>query len=1127
MKCYIFFLIGLFIHTSVYSQKHNLKFKHIGTDQGLSHSNVIRILQDSEGFMWFATRDGLNKYDGYNFTIYKNNPNDPHSLSINNTKRIIEDKEGYLWVTTWGGGINKFDKEKESFTQYRHDENNPNSLSDDFVHSVLEDHKGNLWLGTDVGGLNLFDRKTNKFTHYINDPNDSTSISNNKIRDIFEDSNHNLWIATENGLNLFDREKKTFKRFKNNPSDPNSLSNNHIRVVFEDSHKNLWIGSYGGGLELFDYPKGKFTHFKNDPKNSNTLPNNQVIHMAEDDEGYLWVGLENGGLSIFNPLTKEFNNYLQDELDEGSLSNNSIYTIYKDKKGNMWVGTFNDGLNFVSKDVKFKHYRHNSSPRSLSHNLVLCIYEDSKNNLWVSTDGGGLNLMDRKKGEFTHFKHEEGNPNSICGNYVISITEDGEGNIWLGTWGDGVTVFNPEKKTYKHFKNNPKDPNSLGSNNIWKVFTDKEKNVWIGTYGKGLELFDKKNNSFIHFTSDLNDPTTVSYNNIFNIFEDSKGYLWISTDGGGLNKFDKKTQKFKRYTHSKEKHSLSHNTAGAILEDTLGNLWIGTDEGLDYLNTKTDKIISYHSRDGLPNDVIYGILDDEKGNLWISTNHGLSKFNPSSKTFKNFSSADGLQSNEFKRHAFCKSSSGILYFGGKNGFNEFHPDSVVSDSFDPPLVLTGFYIFNKPVPVATSNGDFSLPGSITKTKEITLSYDQSVFSLQFASLNYTVPEKKQYSYKLEGFDKEWHEVGATRTATYTNLDPGSYTFRVRGLNNGGNWSKNEIALKINIEPPFWKTLWFKLILGFSIASLSVVIFNLRVNAIRKQKQELEQQVKIRTLELEEANNELVTQKEEIESQREYIQDIYNETKDSILAAQEIQMSILPSENYIKKHLPESFVLNKPKDVVSGDFYWFDIIDGKIVIAVVDCTGHGVSGAFMSLLAHNLLNQTIYGETDLIASEVLDKLNTGLIKELHQKNEDSKIRDGMDIALCIIDKNQNSIQYAGANIPLYLLRNKELIEIKADRFPIGFSVRGKIKKYTNHHVDLQEGDTIYLFSDGYVDQIGGESGDEKFMYPRFRELLVKNGDKNLNQQLKALDENFEKWKMNVEQLDDIMVIGFKV
>jgi signal transduction histidine kinase/CheY-like chemotaxis protein/ligand-binding sensor domain-containing protein len=854
-------LVYVGIPTRAFSQDNSIKFEHLGIDDGFSQGNINCILQDKKGFIWFGTSNGLNKYDGYKYTVYENNSQNDSSLSHNFIKGIVQDPDGSLWIATFGGGLNKFDPVSEKFTRYRHNSNYPSSVCSDFLSTVKIDSHGNLWVGSNDRGLDLFDRKNKNFIHYTHA--DYPALDDH-IGVIFEDDQRNLWIGQDQGLLLFDRANKIFTNFQLNTS--LEQGSNSVQAITAGKANHLWVGSHNGGLHLFDINRRSFRQFKHDPSDRQSLCHDNILSLQTDKVGNLWIGTENGGLSIMDTRTEKFDNYRNDDIDKGSLSNNSVWSLLQDAKGNMWVGTFSGGINFYNRDAsKFKHYKHNASPQSLSNNNVLSIMEDSDNNIWIGTDGGGVNMMNRETGSFTHYKNNPVDKKSICGNYVLDVIEDSHQNLWIGTWGSGLTVFNRKQNTYKHYKNDPQDPSSLCSNNPWTILEDTDKDIWIGTYSQGVDLYDKANDKFIHFSSKTDDPTSISGNVINTMFQDSKGFIWIGTNGNGLNRLDKQTKKFKRFQHdTNDKTSLSGNIVYGINEDKHGNLWIGTDLGLNKLNLNNEEIKAFHVENGLPSESIYGILEDDSGNLWISTNKGLSKFDPAKLTFSNFTIADGLQSYEFKP-AYCKSRSGKMYFGGINGFNEFFPDSIRNYSYDPPLVLTDLQILNKSL-LSFKDKD-GISKSITDIKEIILSYKNSDISFEFAALNYTIRKKKQYAYRLDGFDNEWNHSGIGHTATYTNLDPGSYVFRVKGLDNDGNWSKNEIALALIVTPPYWQTWWFRLLLASFVIGCLGTFYWIRFSVIKKQKQELESEVRKRTKELAHSTEEERRARQEAEKAR--------------------------------------------------------------------------------------------------------------------------------------------------------------------------------------------------------------------------------------------------------------------
>jgi len=837
----------------VSAQLPGLKFEHLDIDDGLSQNNVLNVLQDSRGFIWFGTRDGLNKYDGYQISIYRNDPKNKGSISNNFISDIIEDHHGYIWVCTRGGGLNRYDRATDQFTTFRKD-SGPTCLPSDVITSLAEDDAGNFWVGTEDQGVIYFLPDSNRCYHYTHRDEDPTSLSCDYVRDIFIDSKKNVWLGTYgNGLDLLDKRTGAFIHFPHRENNPSSLCSNKLLNMYEDSRHRLWVGTDGGGLDRMDNPGpgGTFHHFKHIFGDKKGLSGNVVYGMGEDPQHHLWIGLENAGINIYDPDNNTFQHYLHDDIDPTSLSNNSVHTAYKDNVGNMWVGTFAGGMNIYKRySSHFTHFRHTLDSNTLSNNNVLSITEGSDKKLWIGTDGGGLNRFDPVTGSFQHYRHKEGNPRTICGDYVLCALEDKKGNVWVGTWADGVTMFRPKEQAYRHFRHDPANPASLSNNNAYAIHEDREGNIWIGTYGGGLELYHPATGTFSHYAYDDKDPEYVNSRKIHSIFEDRHGGLWLGTDGGGLNYFDKKTHRFTRFVHTEEDNSISDNRVGEIYEDDKGHLWIGTLNGLNYFDTETRQFSIYTTADGLPNNVIYGILPGGKDQLWISTNKGVCLFNTATQKVKSFGTSDGLQSYEFKEHAYCRSSSGALYFGGVNGFNQFFPDSIREQTSEPPLLITGFKIFNKDVPIARDRTDPSpLKKAITETTEITLPYTSSVVTFEFASLNYSSRERRQYTYMLEGFDKTWNFVGEKRTATYTNLDPREYTFMVKSMDYEGKWSPRMATIRLKITPPFWMTWWFRLGGVLLLTGIVLTLYLLRIKDIKARQKRLEMLVRERTEQL--------------------------------------------------------------------------------------------------------------------------------------------------------------------------------------------------------------------------------------------------------------------------------------
>ncbi|MBV8391227.1 MAG: response regulator [Mucilaginibacter sp.] len=858
------------VTTCAFAQNQQLHFTHIGTAEGLSELNPNCMLQDSRGFIWIGTADGLNRYDGYRFKIFRNDAKDNSSIGNNYVQDIIEDKSGNIWAATIGGGLNKFDRNTNRFHRYLHNEKDKSSISSNFVSKLALDRSGKIWVATQKDGLNLFDPKTGKSTHYFN-TGDPASLADNAVMTVYVDHQNNVWVGTDNeGLSLFNRSSNNFTTFKNLPSNHESISGNKITEIFEDSRHLLWVGTQGAGLNLYNPATHGFKHFVNDPHNKNSLINNSVQSIAEDDNHDLWIGTENGGLSIYTPDWEQFLSYHHDDVDNTTLAGNSVDVILKDRTGNMWLGVFAGGIDlYKRKTSNFEHYKHNMQPNSLSNDFVLSLYEDKDYNIWIGTDGGGLNMFNLKSNNFAVYKNKPSDKHSISGDNILDIKPDDQGNLWIGTWGNGVNVMNLKTRTFKVFKHDPANPSSLSGDNIYAIAQTPDKKIWLGSFGDGLNLYKPESNTFTHFKNEEKDPTSLGSDRINSLLSDNKGNLWIGTDDAGLNLFDAKTNTFVRFPHNDQKNSISSNTILDLHEDHAGYIWICTLSGLNRFDPATRHFTVFKTKDGLPNDYTQAVLEDDKGHLWVSTNNGISMYDPKTNKFKNYTTEDGLQGDEFKQHASLKSSTGAFYFGGVNGFNSFFPDHIVHSPYNPPLVLTNFEVFNKSVEVAKDKNDPSpLKKDISETRSITLSHDQSVISIEYASLDFLSPNKKNYAYILEGFDKGWNYVGNKNTAVYTNVPSGTYTFKVKSQNSSGEWSPKVLTLEITIVPPFWFTWWFETLAAAFVIGLIYGVYRYRVHNIIKQKAKLEKEVKHRTAVIQHQSEELQAQSEDLQALNE-------------------------------------------------------------------------------------------------------------------------------------------------------------------------------------------------------------------------------------------------------------------
>ncbi|MCI0698766.1 response regulator [candidate division KSB1 bacterium] len=801
------------------AQNRPVKFERIQVVQGQRLGEILSLQQDSQGFMWFGTNDGLYKYDGYGLTAYKHDRLDSTSLGNNLVFAIHEDRNGILWIGTAGGGLNRFDREQETFTRFVNNPKNPGSLNANVVSAIYEDRSGTLWAGSWTG-LNKLDRNTGQFTRFIHDPNNSHSMNPEWIWSIYEDSAGMLWVGTNGGLSRLDRNTEQFTHFVNDPSNPHSLSSNLINSIIEDRSGTLWVGT-NGGLNRFDPEHERFTRFIYDPKNPHSLSSNIVLSILEDRTGTLWIGT-NGGLNRFDRERKQFTRFVHDPKNPQSLSNNVVREIYEDRSGTLWIGT-GDGVNRLDYgQQQFAHIVHDpENPNSLSHKNVLSIHEDRSGTLWVGT-AGGLNKLDRDTGKFHHFVHDPENPQSLSHNVVRSIHEDRFGKLWVGTVGGGLNRFDPEREQFVRFIHDPKNPHSLSDNNVTSILEDRSGTLWIGT-DLGLNRFDRKQERFTHFFNDSENPHSLSSNSVRSIHTGPSGRLWIATGQrgsdatsfGGINLYDPEREQFIRFVHDPNNpRSLSFDWVGVVFEDRAGTLWATTwYGGLHKLDQVTGLFTIYTEKNGLSSNHIGSIVEDDHGRLWMTALGGLSRFDPRSETFKNFDADDGLQNKGFNWNACVKSRSGELFFGGGNGIDYFHPDSIRDNPHVPPVVITRLARYNS----GDAEGKPIIEKGISEKQHLKLSYEDRILTFEFAALNFRNSYKNQYAYWLEGFNEGWIQLGAKHDVTFTDLDPGEYTLRVKGSNNDGVWNEEGASLKITITPPWWKTWWAYTLYGLMFA----------------------------------------------------------------------------------------------------------------------------------------------------------------------------------------------------------------------------------------------------------------------------------------------------------------------
>lgn len=805
----------------------DLKFKKISVENGLSQSTVFCILKDSKGFMWFGTRGGgLNKYDGYNFTVYKNNPNDSSSLSNNEVISLLEDHTGKLWIGTRKGGLNKYNATNESFIQYR-ESDNPESIRGNTVNVIFEDSKYNLWIGTSAG-LNLY--KNGKFIH-----NAVPEITDQHITSIDEDSQGNLYISDKKGLFVYYSKANKTVYIENKDITQEASNSNYSIPILVDSKNKKWIGSsYGLRLLKNDNSLVNFEDYFE----LNWGPASETRQIIEDKKGNLWIGTLQG-LFKYNPTTRKLELFQKDENDPLSLSHNSIYSIYEDNTGTIWIGTWGGGVNMLTdKLLKFEHHNHQSfNPQSLSNNVVSS-FEEDENGIWIGTELGGLNFLKSGSNQFIHYQQNESDKYALSSNHIKTLCHDSKGRLWIGTFGAGLNLMDKETGKFRQF---------LDGGKIFSLVEGPEGFLWVGTM-HGLYRFNYEKKEWKQYNYKPNDNNSLSHSFVNVMFVDSGKNLWIGTKEAGLMKYNKTGDNFIRYHNiPNDTTSLLSNYVISINEGTEGELLIGTNNGLCQYNYATDNFAAIEIP-GLPDKNINGILCDTKKNYWISTNNGITKYSSDGPSI-NYDINDGLQSREFNRSSYFKSSSGKFYFGGINGFNAFYPDIIPVNNEVPAIIVTDFKISNRSAKPLEKGSPLTHP--ISDTKEITLRHDQSDFSFEFVALNYIAPEKNKYSYKLEGYNSKWINANNNRTATYTNIKPGNYTFRVKGANNDNVWNNEGVAIKLRIKPPIWKT--FAAYITYALLLISFLALFRKIITFRIEQQNILKNERLEKKRIEELN----------------------------------------------------------------------------------------------------------------------------------------------------------------------------------------------------------------------------------------------------------------------------------
>jgi ligand-binding sensor domain-containing protein/serine phosphatase RsbU (regulator of sigma subunit) len=1070
------------------SKDHNpANFSTYGKLQGLMNGTVRCILSDKIGNVWIGTYGGLSRFDGKNFTNFTQNEGLPNNTIFS----LLEAKNGNIWIGT-NGGLVCYDG--KIFTTFTKKEGLPNEA----VLSLLQDKNGNLWIGTYGGGACIYDGK--KFIGYST----KQGLANNTVFSMLEDKNGRIWLGTDGGgVSIFDGISFTNYTVKE------GLVNNAVYSILEDDNGFIWLGTYGG---LCKYDGKSFTVFSLKQyissevvfsllkdKNGNIwmgtsnggairydgklftkfeenegLVSNSVLSMSEDKYANIWLGTYGGGICRYDG--KSFSSFMEKE----GLPNSNVFSIMQDKSENIWLGTNGGGATFYN-GKSFVTY---TTKEGLPSNVVYSILEDKEGNIWLGTDGGGVSRYDGKY--FTNFSKKEGLSNSA----IFSILQDKKGNIWFGSYGDGVHMYDGKSLT------SYTEEQGLANNTVFSMLEDKKGRIWIGTFG-GVSCYDGK--SFANFTMAEGLPN----NTVFSLLEDKKGNIWLGTDGGGVSCYDGKS-----FTNINEKEGLVHNSVLSIVEEKNGDILFGTGLGLSKLkNKKFPLLLAKIKNNSLKEDEIF---------------------------FKNFTYSDGFLGIGCNRNAMLEAKDGSIWTGTNDRLIVYHPKGELTDTIAPYIQLTNIELFNEKIDWTTLNekkdtsillgngvkiSNFNFDGLsrwCNLPEHLSLAYNNNYITFNFIGITQMQSNKVKYQYLLEGIDENWSAINNRTDAPYGNLPQGTYTFKVKAMNSEGFWS-NELHYTFTIRPPWWKTWWFR-----SVSTLIVICFigmyiKNRERKLVKQKQILEETVIERTVEI-------VAQKDVIEKQKQLVEKKHKEITDSINYAERIQRSFLATKNLLDENLNDHFVFFKPKDVVSGDFYWATkLVNGNFVLVIADSTGHGVPGAIMSLLNITSLEKAI--EKNSNPADILNDTRKTIIERLKKDGSIEGGMDGMDCILISFDFNKNRLTYAAANNAIWIVRQNELLEFKSDKMPVARHERDNIQ-FSEYIIELLKGDVIYTFTDGMSDQFGGPKG-KKFMHKQLKQLFISIAHLPMSEQKEMLANALNDWKGDLAQVDDVCIIGVRI
>ena len=1047
-------------------------------------------------------------------------------LPVSTVLTMIQDSRGYLWLGTQGGGVSRFDG--YNLVNF----NSEKGLANNTVRTILEDSKGNLWIGTD-DGISFYDG------YLFRTINKNNGLSGTMVLKIYEDKQNNIWAGTDEGLNkigfINNYDSVNIKTY----SYIDGLSYNLIFDIYEDRYERLWLAFYGGGVNILTFSDSAEVHV--DKLFRGIIPSDIVLTIEEDSKGNLWFGTGDEGVFEIEGFTDSSLGKIKTFNINNGFPDNTVWDILSDNDGNIWFGTDKAGIVKYDQD-QFRNY---SIEQGFPDKQVLCLFQDSEENIWTGTFSNGIC---RLIGEhFSHYTEEQG----LTSSQVYDIDQDTKGDYWLASHGGGLInlTFINDKPVFKSYTTE----DGLPDNYLNSIYITEDNNIWLATNENGISKFDGK--KFINY----NEESHLANNYVNCIMVDSRGQVWSGTKCGISLLNDKGF-----FTINEENWELPHNEVQTIIEDKKGNIWVGTLDGLAEFKDST--MTTFDEEEGLYIKEIYALAEDTDGNIWIGTNGGgLFMYNTSSQeaqpiklvadksllrstnivslvfqndsvllvgtnigfdklildkkgeiiSAKNYYKSNGFIGMENNLNSILKDNKGNIWFGTVKGITCYKPDLEKINTKPPINHLTELDLQFKNVDWS-ENADSLYPWTLLP-RSLILPHSENHLTFKWTGISLSNPENVRYKYKLDPVDMDWSPSRQLSEQTYSGIRPGDYSFMVISENENRIWNEEPLVFDFTIKPPFYQTWWFITIMVVLAIIVIISYIKYREKQLIREKRMLEKKVTERTVEIRK-------QKTEIEDQKDIIEQKNTDITDSIRYAKRIQDAILPSLQVIKDNLKDSFVLYLPKDIVSGDFYWVKEKEETLIIIAADCTGHGVPGAFMSMLGISFLNEIVEKDNITSPEKILNSLRENIVTALRQRGLETESKDGMDIAVCSYNKKLKRLTFAGANNPLFLVRNKELLPTRGNRMPVAIHVR--MDEFTKHEIPIETGDSLYMFSDGYADQFGGPDG-KKFKSKKFKQLLVDIQDEDMITQKEILTKTITEWRGEIEQIDDIVVLGFKV